>query len=76
MGAGDWVSNIPLASMRILTEKGVGGKEEEKLGGNSGALAFQGPGDCQLIALDLSTSSVLLDLTMKPGTNGSRNGPK
>ena len=34
VGVGDCVSSTPLASMRNLTGRGVGGKEEEKLGGS------------------------------------------
>lgn len=80
MGARDRVSNIPLASLRSLErkearERGRRG-ERGSVEGTEPGDCTQGPGDCQLTALDMSVCNVLLVLTMKPRASGPRNGLK
>ena len=55
VGASDWVSNIPLASLRNLTGTMAGVKEEGSIEGSRTRRLPCG----EPIALDLSTASVL-----------------
>lgn len=72
VGTSDWVSNIPLPSLRIPTGTMAGKKEEGSVEGNRARQLHCG----DPIALNLSTVYVLLVCPRKPQAHGSRSEPE